>query len=302
MNVMAFFIGFVVVLGALLFLLMFLVRRRNNSYQLFIIADNARNQVFERPKGYNLRIGKQGSLKAAKLYNHLISFFPKEVHPELANVSAFVWYGRTLYGVRSPTGDPEDDSIVLLKRPTVSPIDLQNTTSHLTNALFAEVQNFIKQKEGKIDAKELSDYIQSTITPQWYLQKVGVSNIISKEDILPRSIKLAYADEIEESFDLEKKHAGMWEKFATFMPAILLAILAIGIGVALAAAWQQIGNFQKEVYIETQSLQSYAQAINLAVGKALAAAHIYGYNFTLPSPPVPSSNATSSSILPPLPK
>ena len=302
MNVLSFFIGFVVVLGALLFFFMFLMRRRSHSYQLYIIADNARNQIFEKPKGYNLRIGKQGSLKAAKLYNHLISFFPREVHPELANVNAFVWYGRTLYGIRSPTGDPEDDSIVLLKRPTVSPIDLQNTTSHLTNALFAEVQNFIKQKEGKIDAKELSDYIQNTITPQWYLQKVGFSNLISKEDILPRSIKLAYADEIEESFDLEKKHAGVWEKFATFMPAIMLAVLAIGIGVALAAAWQQIGNFQKEVYMETQSLQAYAQALNLAVGKALAAAHIYGYNFTLPSPPVSSPNTTSTSILPPLPK
>ncbi len=300
-GVIAFFIIFVLMIGVAATFVIFLARRKASTYQLFLIADNARNQVFAKPVGYNLRMGKQGTLKAAKLYAHLISIKPKEVHPEIANVSPFIWYGRTLFGVRSPSGDPEDDSIMLLKRPTVSVVDVKNTTTAIQEGIYAKLRSFIEENEGKpLSSTKFLNYIESAITPEWYLQAVGFSKFVNKEDVLPRSVKLAYTNEVEETYNFEKKHAGVWDALAKYAPLLGIAILAIGVGIGVAAAWQQIGLYQHQVYIEQQSLQSYTQSLSLAIGHALAAAHIYGFNATLPS--VPSVNTSLSSAIPPFPK
>ncbi len=281
--VTTFFIVIGIIVLMLVGFLVFIVRRKNNSFALHIIADNSKTATFRTLQNYNLRVGRHGELKAAKIYRGLLSFKPLEIHAEFGQVDSFKWHGRNLYGIRSPTGDQEDDTIVLIKPPIISVLDMDRRSQLISNSVYIEIQKFFNENKSPTNDK-LQSFIKSTFTPTWLQSTMGVSEVLDKKDILPRSIKLAYAQEIEQSYNMEARHQGTINALVKYAPFLMIAILAIGIGVGISAAYQQLASYATTINQMQLAAYNYYQSQSAAIGHALAEAHIYGYNFTVPNP------------------
>ena len=293
--------------GVMALLIVLLARRKSMSYQLIIASDSRRGIPNTSGKYvYNLRLGAKGGLKAVKIYSRLISFFPVRVLTEIADPRPFIWYGRTLIGIMGPSGDSEDDTLILIRPPRISGLDIKREAQTKSAAIWTAMQTFIQdpQNSKKLTAEGISDYIKKTFNSDWIVKQEGAdSNHIDKDEVLTRSTKVAYVSEVEHAADLEAKHKDTWSKIAQFAPVIAVVILMIGVGIA----WSQIAKGQAE-WTSAQAaaysqLYTYEGAQSLAIGRALAAAGIYGYNFTPQQPPstqISSSNV--GSLVPTVPK
>jgi hypothetical protein len=290
-------IVFMVVI-ALVGLIAILVRRKQNSFELIIARDNRRNSMLNGKTKYNLRYGTLGSLKAIKIYNHLISILPVRTLTEIADPRPFLWYGRTVVGVIGPTGTPEDDSIILIKPPMLTDIDIQRDAAQQQEAIAGAFTTFSPTKDKPFD-KQVQDFVKDKFTKEWVTKTLGPHNLIDKNDVIPRSQKVAYTSEIEHAEALKANHQGAWAKLAAMAPAILVVIMIIGAGIFFYEMYNAQGQYLTSLTQDEGMLTSYAQSMSLSIGNALAKVGVYGYNATLPGAPSLRSN---TSILPSLPK
>ena len=278
-------------------LIALLVRRRNNSFELILARDNRRNINLNSQTKYNLRFGTLGNLKAVKIYNHLISFLPVRVLTEIADPRPFVWFGRTVVGVIGPTGTPEDDSIILIKPPILTDLDIQRSAAVQQEAIASAWSLFSPDTNLPFET-QLHDFIKNTFTKTWVLKHIGPTNLIDRDDVIPRSQKVAYTSEIEHAEALKANHQGAWAKLAALAPAIIVIIMCIGAGIFFYEMYQAQGQYLTSLARDEGMLTSYAQSMSIATGQALAKVGVYGYNVTLPATPKITSNA---SILPSIP-
>lgn len=268
------------------------------SYELIIIQDNRRGVQHTTGKfKYNLRVGNQGSLKAIKIYSRLISFTPVRTLTEIADPRPFLWYGRTVFGVIGPSGIAEDDNIVLVPPPRLTNLDVERWASKESADIRSAFAPLLASPD-PITQEKLAEYVQKTFNDKWILQNVGAGhNLLNSTDILPRSLKVAYTNEIEHSYMLEAKHQGTWDKLLAFAPWIVLTIFIIGVGVSLNALYQGQNSITKSQTAAMQQMFTYEQAQSYAIGHALAIAHVYGYNYTPGTPaPLPTSSSNSSLV------
>lgn len=298
-TLIVFFLAAAFVLFALIFLLM---RRKSMSYELIIIQDNRRGVQHTSGKyKYNLRVSSLGSLKAIKIYSKLISFSAVRTLTEIADPRPFLWYGRTVFGVIGPSGIAEDDNIVLIPPPRLTSLDIERWASKESTNIRSAFAPLLALQE-PITQEKLAEYVQRTFTEKWILQNEGAGhNLLNATDILPRSLKVAYTNEIEHSYMLEAKHQDTWGKLLAFAPWIVLTIFVIGVGVSLNALYQGQGSITKSQATAMQQLFTYEQAQSYAIGHALALAHIYGYNYTPPAAPPLATAQANSSLTPSIP-
>lgn len=293
-------IFFIAIILMLFLIIALLVRRKSMSFELIITQDNRRGIPNTAGKfRYNMRVGRQGSLKAIKIYNRLISFSPVRTLSEIADPRPFVWYGRTVFGILGPSGSIEDDSIVLIPPPKLTNLDVERWATKQSDLIRSAFASFVAAAKGNpLDTEKLSEYIQKTFNDKWVLQNEGATlNLLSKSDILHRSYKVTYASEIEHSYSLEAKHQDKWSQLMQFAPIILIVILIIGIGISLNAIYQSQASLTKAYSVAQGQMYTYEQAQAYAIGHALAIAHIYGYNYT-PSAPAPLPSGNSSGLIP----
>ena len=296
---------FAIVALSLAGVIFLLVRRKSMSFQLVIIQDNRRGVSFTSGKyRYNMRIGKEHDLKAVKIYSRLISFFPERVLTEIADPRPFVWFGRTVFGIIGPTGNMEDDSIVLIPKPKLTSLDVERWAQYEGDRIrtaFSELMAGHKKNNSKIGIDELSSYIKKTFDETWVLGNTGAgNNFVKKDDVLPRSIKVAYSNEIKNTYAFMASHQDLFSKLMQFAPIILLTVFVIGIGIGLNIYWsgQAKATQAQAAYIDTVNNNVAAQSV--AIGKALAEAHIYGYNYSPTLLPAPN-NSEGGSLVPSLP-
>jgi hypothetical protein len=297
MIISIYILGIFITVLTLAGLVALLLRRRNNSYELIIVRDNRRNSLLSGKIKYNLRYGSIGNLRAVKIYNSLLSFLPVRTLTEIADPRPFLWYGRTVVGIIGPTGTPEDDTIILVKPPIITDLDIQHNAEQQSEALAAAWQSFRPDDKKPLE-KQIQDFIKSTFTKQWVIKELGPQNLIDKDDVIPRSQKVAYTSEIEHSYELEVKHQGGWAKLAAMAPAIIVVILLIGAGIFFYEMYNAQSQYMHSLTQDEGMLTSYAQSMSVGVGQALAKVGVYGYNASIPTAP---SLKTNTSIMPSIP-
>lgn len=108
-----------------------------------------------------------------QLYTNLITPFKSGILPPL-DLRPFTYWDGKLYGVRGATGNADDDSIALLRRPIVSMVECQQ------------------------QSELLSDAVQNTVNFYNKVQQIGYCNPATKKQ---ETLKLG--DECE--FELKKK-------------------------------------------------------------------------------------------------
>ncbi|MEM0106878.1 MAG: hypothetical protein QXS03_01455 [Candidatus Micrarchaeaceae archaeon] len=288
---------FFIVILALFAFIALLLRRRNNSFELIIARDNRRNIILSGRTHYNLRYGTIGSLKAVKIYNHLISIFPVRVLTEIADPRPFLWYGRTVVGVIGPTGTAEDDSLVLIPPPIFSKYDIDKNVSKMRNVLYNTMLKFAPSGDAPLQ-EQLIDFLNKSITDKMVQQELGPINTVEPDRIIPRSHKVAYVSEQEDAVRREVRHEGGWAKFAAMAPGIFVVILIIVAGIFMYIAYQGNANNTKANQAYVAAINDYVQATQLRIASALAKVGIYGYNVSTPAVPTLGSNA---SVLPSVP-
>lgn len=297
-----FFVGVIFALGSMIFLL---ARRKMMSYELIMVLDNRTGATPGGRIRYNLRLGMKDGLKAIKIYNRLISIMPARVDTSIADPRPFVWWGRTILGVVGPTGEQEDDNIVLLKKPRMTPLDIDRWSHGLSNNINQSLIGILSQmgKDGEsIDSKTLAEHIENTFNKKWVLDKEGAgASLIEKGDLIPRSHKVAYQSEMEHATSLENAHRDLWGRIAQFGPIIMMAVFIIAVGISLNIFW---GATQKATQAEQaygQQLYTWQQAQSLEIGKALAAVGVYGYAVNLTQPPTAPNDSLTQGLVPSTP-
>ena len=300
MNTTFIWIFFIIVV-ALFGLVALLIRRRNNSFELIIARDNRRNITLSGRTHYNLRYGTIGSLKAVKIYNHLISIFPVRVLTEIADPRPFLWFGRTVVGVIGPTGTAEDDSIVLIPPPIFSKYDIDKNVSKMRDVLYKYMSKFSPSGDAPLQ-EQLINFLNENITNEMIQRELGPINTIDPDRIIPRSHKVAYVSEQEDAVRREIRHEGGWAKLAAIAPGIFVAVLIIVAGVFMYILYQGNVNNTKANQAFLAEIYNYVQSTQLAIGEALAKVGIYGYNVTVPAVPKPPTNASILPSIPSIPK
>jgi hypothetical protein len=273
----------ILVLLAVIFLLM---RRKSLSYELVIIGDNRRNSPVTGRIKFNMRVGAQGGLKAVKIYNNLISFSAAKVMTEIADPKPFVWFGRTVFGILGPTGGPEDDNIILVPRPKLTGLDVERWAMMHSDKIRNALQPMLLQLgAGTLNKENAAKFVQDTFTEKWVLLTEGAGqNFLNKDDVLPRSLKVAYTSEIKSSFDFEAKHQDFGSKLLALMPVIIVVVLLISSGIFLDMSYQAAAGYLSSANAAQQQMFTFEQAQSYAIGHALAIAGVYGYNYTPTSP------------------
>lgn len=282
-----------------------LLRRRALSYELVIIGDNRRNGPPGGKNKYNMRVGSQNKLKAVKIYNNLISFSAAKVMTEIADPRPFVWYGRTCFGIVGPTGGIEDDNIILVPRPKMTSLDVERWAMVHSAKIRTAMQSVVEKlgTTDQLSKEDMSKFISETFNEKWVLQNEGASqNFIKRDDVLPRSIKVAYTSEIQNAYNNIAKHQDMWSKLLQYAPIIVLVVLVIGVGIFFDMTYSAFTKWTAAANAAQVQMYTFEQAQSYAIGHALAIAGIYGYNFTPPSPtPIQSPSVTGGVTLPGVP-
>jgi len=279
-----------------------LLRRRSLSFQLVIIGDNRRNGPPGVKLNYNMRVGSQNQVKAVKLYNNLISFSAAKVMTEIADPRPFVWYGRTCFGIIGPTGGIEDDNIILVPRPKLTNLDVERWAMMHSDKIRFALQPVIA-KLGTPEAlskEDTSKFVNETFTEQWVLKNEGAGqNFIKRDDVLPRSIKVAYTSEIKNAYNNIAKHQDAWSKLMQYAPIIILVVMIIGLGIFYDMTYSAFSKWTSSANAAQLQMYTFEQAQSYAIGHALSIAGIYGYNYspTVPTPIV-SPSITGGVTLP----